>query len=83
MICSNRSLYRRQGDCCCRLNPFTAGQGSGGGSLRSSSGGEFLRHHAPALRISSSAASVYPRQAHGDHPLGVKSELPRISPKFP
>jgi hypothetical protein len=82
MICANRPLYRSKGDRRRGLNPFASGQGRGGCSLRSGSGGDFLRHHAPALRISRSTAGRYAGQAHCDDALRVKSELPRIGPKL-
>jgi hypothetical protein len=83
MICANRPLYGSKGERCRCLDPFATGQCGGGCSLRGSGGGEFLRHHAPALHISRSTATADPGQAHRDHTLSVKSEVPHIVPEFP
>jgi hypothetical protein len=82
MICANRPLYGSKGERCRCLDPFATGQCGGGCSLRGSGGRDFLRHHAPALRISRSTAGRYAGQAHCDDALRVKSELPRIGPKL-
>jgi hypothetical protein len=83
MICSNRSLYRRKGGRRGHLSAFATEQGSGGCSLRCDSGGDFLRHHASALRIGHGTASGYTDQAHCDYLLSIKPDLPRIGPKPP
>jgi hypothetical protein len=80
MICANRALYRSEGDRRRGFNPIASGQGRGGCSLIS--GSDFLRHHAPALRISRSTAGGNSGQAHCYDTLSVKAELPRIGPKL-
>jgi hypothetical protein len=82
MICANRALYWSEGHRRRGLNTFASGQGRGGCGLSSGSGGDFLRHHAPALRISRSTAGGNYGQAHRDDTLSVKSHLPRIGPKL-
>jgi hypothetical protein len=80
MIGPDRSLYWSKGGHRGRPEAFATDQRSGACRLRSSSGSNFLRHHASALRIGRSTDA---RQAHRDYLLSIKSDLPSIGPKFP
>jgi hypothetical protein len=83
MICANRSHYRRHGEGGSDVHPFASGKCSGTRSLRGSSGGEFLRHHAPAFRIGLGTAMGYSGHAQCDDALGLQSYGPRIRPQLP
>jgi hypothetical protein len=83
MICPDCSLTGARAAVDGHLSAFATDQGSGGCSLRSENGRDFLRHHASALRVGRSTASGYTNQAHCDYLLSIKPDLPRIGPKLP